>query len=267
MNWTGKIIGLIVGSLFLGFPFGSLIGLAIGHFFDQGGFRRFSSRSTSGQRSPVQKIFFDSTFIIMGFVAKSDGRVSEREIAAAQRVMAQMNLSPEMKQEAIRQFNLGKQPNFNPEHTLKKLRAACWMHPSLLRTFLEIQVQMAHADGQLSAPNRAALQSICQVLGIRGFNFDQFERQYRAGQNYQQYYQQAQANPRAHLQDAYAILDVPASASDADIKKAYRRLMSKHHPDKLIAKGVPQEMVKLATQKTQQIKKAYETIKKARGLS
>ena len=54
------------------------------------------------------------------------------------------------------------------------------------------------------------------------------------------------------------------SENDADLKKAYRRLMSQHHPDKLVAKGLPEQLIKDATEKTQQIKAAYELIRKSR---
>ena len=67
-------------------------------------------------------------------------------------------------------------------------------------------------------------------------------------------------------EDAYAMLGIDKSASDGELKKTYRRLMSQHHPDKLVAKGLPDEMIKDATEKTQHIKKAYETIKLSRGL-
>jgi DnaJ like chaperone protein len=268
MNWKGKIIGGLIGFFIYG-PVGLIIGLLIGHLFDAGYFNQFfSSFGMQSDASNVQHIFFDTTFKIMGYVAKSDGRVSEREIQAARSVMAQMNLSADMKQEAIRCFTEGKQPDFDFDGTIHQLKKACWRHPSLLRTFLEIQVQMAFVDGQDNPQRRAALKRICASLGIPAFYFDQFESQFRAGQNYQRYQQQgrAQQSPRQHLSDAYKILGVSSSATDSDIKKAYRRQMSKHHPDKLIAKGVPPEMVKLATQKTQQIQDAYEAIKAARGL-
>ena len=214
-----------------------------------------------------KKIFFEATFSTLGYLAKSDGRVSEREIAAAQRIMAQMNLSPAMKQEAIRQFSLGKQSDFNIDQTIRHLRSACWRHPSLLKMFLDIQIQMAHADGELPAGKKAAMQTIFAQFGIAGFNFDQFEQRYHAGQHYRrQQYQQPKQSPRQHLNDAYRLLEIANNVSDADVKKAYRRLMSKNHPDKLIAQGMPPEMVKLATQKTQEIKNAYETICTARGI-
>ena len=66
------------------------------------------------------------------------------------------------------------------------------------------------------------------------------------------------------LDDAYAMLDIGRGASDAEVKKAYRRLMSQHHPDKLVSKGLPEEMIKLATEKTQEIRKAYDLVRESR---
>ena len=70
---------------------------------------------------------------------------------------------------------------------------------------------------------------------------------------------------RMTLEDAYAILEVSPQASDREVKKAYRLLMSRHHPDKLVAKGLPEEMMKIATEKTQEIRAAYEIVKNSRG--
>jgi len=66
--------------------------------------------------------------------------------------------------------------------------------------------------------------------------------------------------------DAYAILNISAQSSDADVKRAYRKLTSQHHPDKLVAKGLPKEMMKLAEEKTHEIRVAYERIREARGI-
>ncbi len=274
MNWTGKITGGLIG-LFLGKPIFIIIGLILGHLYDIGWLSRLFGFRTPGQQrqQKVQSVFFDCTFTIMGHIAKCDGRVSENEIRIAQNMMDQMNLDANMKREAIRLFNEGKSPDFNLDAALSKLKRACWYRPSLLRFFLETQIQMAYADGKnISDKKRQVLQYICQHLGVSGLNFSYFENRYRAEQHYQQGYQQqgggyqqrAQYRPGQSLNDAYKVLGVSSSASDAEIKKAYRRLMSQHHPDKLIAKGLPPEMIKMATQKTQQIKKAYEQICAAR---
>jgi DnaJ like chaperone protein len=268
MFWNGKIIGVFLGSIFWG-PVGAIFGIVLGHLFDIGCFdkflKRLGIRRAASQQANVQQIFYSCTFTTMGHLAKSDGRVSENEIRAAKSIMERLHLSPAMKKEAIQLFNDGKQTDFNINVTLAHLKKSCWNRPSLLRTFLEIQLQMAYADGQKISPEKhTALQYICSQLGIKGFNFRNFESRYRAQQNYQQTGQSH--HPRQHLQDAYKILETNASASDADVKKAYRRQMNKNHPDKLISKGLPPEMIKLANEKTQQIKSAYDTIKHARGL-
>ena len=67
------------------------------------------------------------------------------------------------------------------------------------------------------------------------------------------------------LRDAYAILNISSGTGDAEVKKAYRRLLSQHHPDKLVSKGLPEEMMKMAAQKTHEIRKAYEKVKESRG--
>jgi DnaJ like chaperone protein len=263
MRWNGKLVGAIIG-LLLGQPWTVLLGVIIGHLVDIDFFSRFMPKVVGRGASEVQRIFFDSTFSVMGYLAKADGRVSESEIRAAEQVMQQMELGPDMKREAIRLFNQGKQPDFNLAAAMLRLKQACRQHPHILRTFLEIQIQIANAEGQISRGKRAALQNICAELGVHGFMFDQFEQQANAEQNYQRSYQQPRSNQR--LADAYQILNISKEATDPEVKKAYRRLISQNHPDKLMSQGLPPEMIKLANERTQKIKNAYETIKEARGM-
>ncbi|AKQ33179.1 co-chaperone DjlA [Candidatus Coxiella mudrowiae] len=270
MNWTGKIIGMLLG-FFLAGPVGFIAGLIFGHIiFDQGWFRQWlqSVSSSCSSQTKVQEVFFNTTFRVMGFVAKSDGRVSENEIRQARHVMQQMGLDDNMKREAIRLFTEGKQPNFNLGVVLNQLGNTCLFQPTLLRMFLEIQIQMAYADGGwISEYKRQVLQYICERLEINGFQYYQFEQRFQAEQNYKRYHQKSPSNPHSHLNDAYKILGLTMSATNSEIKKTYRRLMSQHHPDKLMAKGLPPEMIKVATQKTQKIKNAYEQIRKASGMA
>ncbi len=273
MQIKGKITGLIVG-LFFG-PIGMIIGLIVGHLYDSGVFNGFLSelgitKHTSSHTT--SQVFFDATFSIMGYVAKSDGRVSEQEIAAAREVMSHLGLSTPAKERAMQFFYHGKQPGFDVNAMLTQLRQTCAFRPMLLRTFVEYQVHIAHAEGVMTPQKRAALQTIYTALGLQSFNFHHSEQQSRAQQNYQRYYngyqqQQNQSHytTRNQLQDAYKILNVTEHADKEDVKKAYRRLMSQNHPDKLVAKGLPPEMIKIANQKTDQIKKAYEMIKSAKG--
>ncbi len=265
MRWNGKIIGLVIG-LLSGHPLGVVVGVVIGHLYDTGVFSKWLQKGLTKNSQQTQRIFFDATFSVMGYLAKADGRVTESEIRAAERIMQDMSLGPEMRREAILLFNQGKQGEFDLTATMQQLKTACWQRPNLLRTFLEIQIQIANAEGQINPGKRAALRAICTELGVQGFMFDQFEQQAHAQQSYQRYYQQPRPDPAQHLADAYQILNVSMSASDVEVKKAYRRLISQHHPDKLMSQGLPPEMIKLANERTQKIKSAYETIKKARGM-
>ncbi|MBS0351127.1 MAG: co-chaperone DjlA [Proteobacteria bacterium] len=262
MRWNGKIVGLIIG-LLSGHPLGVLLGVVIGHLFDTDFFQKWLGKGQINHTSQTQHIFFDATFSVMGYLAKADGRVTESEIKAAEQVMQDMGLDAGMRREAIRLFNQGKQPDFDLTATMIQLKSSCWAHPNLLRTFLEIQTQIAYAEGGISQGKRTALRAICQELGVQGFIFDQFEQQAHAQQNYQQ----TRPDPAAHLANSYQILNVSSNASDAEVKKAYRRLLGQNHPDKLMSQGLPPEMIKLANERTQKIKSAYETIKKARGMS
>ncbi len=271
MSNMGKIIGLIVGTIIFHLPFGPIIGLFLGHMFDQGRFDAYfpgMPRARARRAEQGQQFFFDCMFSIMGFVAKSDGVVSAKEIQTAESIMLQMQLTGVRRQRAIEQFNAGKSADFDCDVVLASLKQRYWFQPGLLKTFLEFQLQVAMSDGPLTAGSREALRRVFEGVGMPAAVFDQFERQSRAGYNYSHYHQQPGARPsRSHLQDAYTLLEVEKTATDAEVKKAYRRMMSKHHPDRLMSQGVPEEMVQLATQKTQQVKEAYYEIKRARGMA
>ncbi|MWT61841.1 co-chaperone DjlA, partial [Enterobacter hormaechei] len=142
----------------------------------------------------------------------------------------------------------------------------------LIRMFLEIQIQAAFADGSLHPNERDVLYVIAEELGISRMQFDQFLRMMQGGAHfgggYQQQssgggWQQAQRGPT--LEDACNVLGVKPSDDVTTIKRAYRKLMSEHHPDKLVAKGLPPEMMEMAKQKAQEIQKAYELIKEQKG--
>lgn len=267
----GKIIGGLFGLLLWG-PFGGLIGIAIGHYFDKG--LRSNWQSHAGvfwkQRRDIQQIFFTATFMVMGHLAKCDGRISEYEIQAAQAVMNRMGLSLEQRRQARDLFNQGKQSNFEIDPVLRELYTRCNSR-QLLQMFINIQLQAAYADGALTQKERDLLAHICTCLGFSRIDYSQFERFYTHAYSHDEANSHHNAHHRhhathqGHLSSAYATLGVPDTATLAEIKRAYRRQMSENHPDKLVSKGLPETMIKLATEKTQQIQEAYDTIKKSRS--
>jgi DnaJ like chaperone protein len=271
MNSWGKLIGGFFGYLFAG-PFGLLLGVFIGHLFDHGLSRNQGGIFSSVNPTLAQQAFFDSTFLVMGHIAKLDGRVSETEIQAARAIMSRLGLTDKMRKKAIDLFNQGKQPDFNLEKTLKHLVQTCHRNKVLLKLFVEIQTQTVLAEHHPNADKQRVLQKICQYLGFSPINFNFFEHVF----NFEQIFRQQSSQQRQHqpppsqyqlnLHDAYVILGVPENATPAEIKKAYRKQMSRHHPDKLLAKGLPEEMIKIATEKTQNIKAAYERICVVKGI-
>ena len=263
MAWWGKLIGGAFGFL-LGGPLGALLGAALGHNFDRG--LKGLSHTAPGDQERVQTAFFTATFSVMGHVAKADGQVSPSEIRLAEAVMAQMRLDADKRRAAINLFNQGKRADFPLEDVLEQFRTECHRRRTLVQMFIEIQLQAAYADGDMNAAEQHVLLHICDQLGFSRQIFRHLEGMIRAAAGASQQRSRRAATPRDTVAAAYRILGTELSATDAEIKKAYRRLMAQHHPDKLVAKGLPEEMIELATQKTQEIRKAYERIKEARGL-
>jgi len=202
----------------------------------------------------------------MGHLAKVDGQVSPSEIQLAEGVIQKMQLTPDQRDAAIRLFNQGKQSDFDLDGTLRQFRDECRRRTNVIQMFIEIQLQAAYADGDLDQAEEQLLLHMCTILGIPEQRFRLLERMLRGGQRSQQ--RAGGSAPRQDgmsLADAYEILGVSKDASDDEVKKAYRRLMSQHHPDKLVSKGLPDEMVEMAKSKSQDISLAYERIREARG--
>lgn len=234
MQWLGKGIGGLIGA-FIGGPVGSVVGVIVGHRVDQ-----------------IRRVFFETTFEVMGHVAKADGRVSEDEVQVTRRIMQAMRLTDEQVQEAIEHFTRGKRARYPLEKRLAELNGG----GGLARTFVQLQLQAALGAGVVGREKRDALARVARALGVSRAELEQLEAIVLglAGGGAQQ-----------SVDAAYRVLGVGAQASDEEVKIAYRRLMSQHHPDKLVARGLPVSMIGVAEQKTREVRAAYERIKTQRG--
>ena len=257
MAWWGKALGGAFGFL-LGGPLGALMGIAFGHSFDRG-LGQLDDDSAPADQERIQAAFFTATFSVMGYIAKSDGRVTRDEIRHAEDVMRRLGLDAEMREAAKKLFNEGKTADFPLADVLAQFRREVQRRTTLIQMFLEIQLQAAWADGVLHPAEHDALRVICRHLGIPPAQLERLEEMLRAG------FGRGDGAAPDSLDDAYRLLGVDPSVDDAELKRAYRRLMSQHHPDKLVAKGLPDEMIEDANEKTRQIKAAYERIRQARG--
>lgn len=264
----GKLIGGFIGYLVGGIGF-AIAGVIVGHIFDSGYSRaRVRLHPSPEQLQKIQHCFFTTVFTLLGHLAKADGRISEEEIKQTENFMGQMGLTAEHRREAIRLFQEGARPDFDPDATVREFKAVCGRQPNLVRMLLVYLLNVAMADGKIDAAEEAVLRRIARGLGIATTLFDQLIRMMRAQDSFssQSGYSGASAQPSPNqLEMAYQALGVSSTASDAQIKKAYRKLMSQYHPDKLTGQGMPEDMVKSATERSQEIQMAYDLIKKSRG--
>jgi DnaJ like chaperone protein len=274
MGWLGKVVGGFLGFA-AGGPLGALLGATLGHGLDRGVEKLArDAQLPPGDRQRIQSAFFTASFSTMGHLAKADGRVSEAEIALAEALMTQMQLTPEMRGAAIALFRQGKSPEFDLPAVIEAFRRECHGRRALIQMFLEIQFQAAYVDGDPTPAQRRVLEQIRSGLRIPDILFRQLENLIRLQRQFTDGtrpggaggggWRQAPAKGPT-LAQAYALLGVGPKDSDAVIKRAYRKLMSQHHPDKLVAKGLPEEMMKMAAQKTHEIRRAYEMIQEARA--
>lgn len=254
----GKLIGGFLGAFFG--PWGLILGVIVGHFFDKG--LALNIEYFEPDPAIVKQVFFKTTFMMMGYVAKLDGRVSEEEIQAAKEVMARLRLRSSQRAAAIQYFNQGKSSLFNWMAIMDNFLRNCGNHPQLMQLFVEIQLKVASVDGIADHNKRRAMEHLCDKLNIPRAVLTQMESHQRA----EHVFREPRRSKPDELSLSYAILGVTAQATDQQVKKAYRQLMSQHHPDKLAAKGLPPGMMKMATEKTQRIQKAYQIVCQARGM-
>ncbi|GAC1452906.1 MAG: co-chaperone DjlA [Steroidobacteraceae bacterium] len=266
MKWIGKALGALLGALAAG-PVGAAIGVLLGHQFDV--HAEADEALPPAEVAGIAASFFRATFRVMGYLAKADGRVSPLAIAAARGVLAELRLTPAQVREAIACFTEGKQPYFDVGAELGALHQACHGRPDLMRVFLEIQVRAALAGNDLEGPVRPLMSRVAGTLRVSPLELAHIEavlRIQRAGFQGGERPERTAARG-ADLSAAYQVLETPPGASDEEIVKAYRRQLSRHHPDKLKANGLPESMLSHAKQRTQQIIEAYELIRARRGLS
>ncbi len=259
----GKLIGGVIG-LLTGGIFGLVLGVVIGHLFDRGLTHtlRFGSPE---QIERIKQCFFETTFLLCGYLAKADGRISRQEIDHTESFFTQMGLTSEQRRRAIELFRRGAAPDFHPEPVLATFLQTCGHQRQLRQMLLVFLVSLALADNRLEQAELDALTRIATPLGVARGQLEQLLRMARAQEHFHGR-DGFSPQPGTGLDDAYAALGVTPEVSDRDLKRAYRRLMSEHHPDKLIARGVPEDMVRLATERSQEVQAAYEMVKKSRGI-
>lgn len=244
------LIGLALGGIR-----GLFFGVALGFLVD------WVMRQAMGSRiAQVQTQFLDFTFTVMGSLCKADGIVTRDEIAVAETIFTRLHLSGEHREAAKAAFNRGKAPDFDLDGEVRRFASVVHGNRPLLLTFLQIQCAAIAADGNVHRAEHEMLVRVARLLGLSERDVSQLEALLRTATG-------GAPSPQSKLDDAYTALGLSPSASDAQVKHAYRRLMSQNHPDKLTGKGLPESMREMAEERTREISIAYNLIKEARGFS
>ena len=255
-----KLIGVIAGYYFLGW-WGVLLGLFIGSFIDR--IRVYGSGGMNPLQNALRRaVFLETVFVSMGKLAKADGRVSEDEIAHVEQFMQKLGMTETHREQAIKLFKQGADPAFDIEPTYRKFMAVCGQTRDLKQVLLVYLIVMALADGHFHPAEEALLTDIAARLGYGPTAFKQMIEMVLN----QSHFAGGQAGSAAALDDAYRALGVSKDSTDAEIKRAYRKLMSQYHPDKLMGQGVPEDMIAMATEQAKEIQLAYDLIKKSRNI-
>ena len=249
----GAIIGAIAGGL-PGFIIGGLIGYGAGFLLRQ---------SLVGGLRVVQSQLLDSVFAVMGALCKADNVVTRDEINAVEQMFGMLNLQGEQREQAKAAFNRGKQPEFDLDAAVDQFARISHGRRPLVQLFLQLQVMAISADGRVDPTEHAMLVRIARRLGLSEADVSQLEALLRAGTTGPS---GRGARPtQDKLADAYTALGVTPDTDAAGIKRAYRKLISQNHPDKLAARGLPESMRAVAEERSREINSAYDLIKEARS--
>jgi DnaJ like chaperone protein len=251
------LVGAFIGALFGGWT-GALLGAAAAWFAGPA-----LQRMVIGGLRVAQAQLLDALFSIMGALCRADRVVTRDEIAAVEQIFRMLNLQREQREQAKASFNRGKQPGFDLDAAVDGFTRLSRGRRPLLQLFLQLQVMAVAADGRIDPAEHAMLVRIARRLGLGEADVSQLEALLRAATGGPSAAGAAPSQDRLH--DAYAALGVTAGASAAEIKRAYRKLISQYHPDKLAARGLPESMRAVAEERSRELNSAYDLIKAARN--
>jgi DnaJ like chaperone protein len=270
--YWGRIIGSFVGALIgvmLVSPVLKILAVAAGYFagrqFDRGFAAERHAFDTPGRSSGrLPEDFVRALFLCMGHLAKADGRVTEQEIRAARVVMHRLDLSPAQVRKAIHWFDEGKRPGFPLEETVRELRRTHARRAEQRSLFVRLLLEVVLAGSRLRPRERGLVWTVCTELGIGRVELAQLEAMILAQKGFRR--SPAGTADTARLRRAYATLGVDESSSNDEIKRAYRRLMNRNHPDKIAANDPDDAAVADAERRTREIRAAYEMLKARRSI-
>jgi len=280
MGFWGKAIGAGLGFM-LGGPLGANFGGAMGHMYDKG-----SEVLAGGQKlrcphcnntitlanfrdhfCPIcgkeigtpqlqtdhdrQFVFYVSLASLAAKMAKADGVVTEDEIKAFDNfIRGELRLGNDERKIVAQLFNEAKNSSANAVEIAQQFKSLIGFQPDVLQTMIHLLFRISMADGKFHPAEEQYIKQVSSVFGLSQAQYDQIKALF------------IKKNDRA-----YQILGISSRATDDEIKHAYKNLVREYHPDKLMAKGVPEDFMKIANQKMAEINTAYDQVAQERGMN
>lgn len=243
MSIWGKIVGGAAG-LALGGPIGLLVGAVGGHFVDK--YRADQDREPDPDRAKRSVGFTIAVIVLGAKMAKADGVVTKDEISAFKQVFK----VPEAEMKNVAKvFNQARKDSRGFEPYAQQIAGMFRGSPEVLEELLWCLAHIARADGVVHPSELEFLRSVSDIFGFDEATFERVTA----------------LNADGTAADPYSVLGVASDASDEEIKKAHRKLMVENHPDRLIAKGMPEEFVAVANERVAKINAAYDQIRELRA--
>jgi len=250
MGWMGKLVGGTIGFA-LGGPLGAIFGAAFGHAFDTG--TEIDSSSSRQRLSSVEQhqlTFFVAAFSMLAKLAQSDGRVSQEEVDSIEDFMEKdLHLTADSRHAAINIFRTALNAPGTFDDFARQFYGQFHQQPQMLELMIDILLRVAVSDGNMTRGEEDLILSAVSIFNFSRLRYDQLKSQY------------------AKTADkAYAVLGCSPDDTDEQVKRCYRQRVQEYHPDKIAAKGLPDEFTRFAQDKFREIQEAWEQIKAVRNI-
>jgi len=250
MGWMGKLVGGTIGFA-LGGPLGAIFGAAFGHAFDTG-----TELDSAGGRERLSTVeqhqltFFVAAFSMLAKLAQADGRVTREEIDSIEDFMTQdLRLNAESRNAAVNIFRTALNAPGTFDDFARQFYGQFQNQPQMIEVMIDILLRVAVSDGRMTAKEEELILIAVNTFRFSSVRFDQLKSKYVKNAN-----------------KAYAVLGCSPDADDDQVKRCYRQRVQEYHPDKIAAKGLPEEFTRFAQEKFREIQEAWEQIKETRGI-
>lgn len=250
MGWMGKLVGGTIGFA-LGGPLGAIFGAAFGHAFDSG--TELDTTQNGPRLSQVEQnqlTFFVAAFSMLAKLARADGQVTPEEVDSIEAFMEKdLRLNGESRNAAVNIFRTALDAPGTFDDFARQFYGEFHNQPQMLEVMIEVLLRVAVSDGSMTAKEEELIRVAVNTFRFNSVRYDQLKSKYVKTAD-----------------KAYAVLGCRPDADDDQVKRCYRQRVQEYHPDKIAAKGLPDEFTRFAQDKFREIQDAWDQIKEARGI-